>query len=194
MKIRRLRPAIAIVLAVTALLAAGCSSQTKDATTSATPTVSEPPSTPVKEDTLTDPSTGATATPLAIVTTFSDATPSTNLSRAVLVKVKVTAGDKITSSIGSDELTITKRNQDLEYQTLGLCNSDELTDPMKKAGYTPLQTTREGSSTGWLGCWVDKTVTQFDLVYDRPAGQVIGGSDSGKEVPAAQDIVQIQIT
>ncbi len=172
MKIRRLRPAIAIVLAITALLAAGCSSQTKDATTSATPTVSEPPSTPVKEDTLTDPSTGATATPLAIVTTFSDATPSTNLSRAVLVKVKVTAGDKITSSIGSDELT----------------------DPMKKAGYTPLQTTREGSSTGWLGCWVDKTVTQFDLVYDRPAGQVIGGSDSGKEVPAAQDIVQIQIT
>ncbi|HXH36152.1 MAG TPA: hypothetical protein VNJ54_17370 [Plantibacter sp.] len=80
----------------------------------------------------------------------------------------------------------------LDYVTLGMGNPEVLTTPMSAAGYSPLQAVPAGeTATGWIGAWVRDEVTEFDLVYDRREGKVIGGSNNGEVVPPSRAIAKL---
>jgi len=197
MRIALTRTTLAAALAVAALTLGGCSSAGgadagADASPSATPSVSQPPSTPVQEQTLTDPVDGTTVTALAIFTDLPSPEGSTAGVRPILVQVRLDAGEEYGGSVFPSRVSITPRDVNLDYMTLGLGNPDVLTTPMSAAGYTPLQATPAGeSSTGWIGAWMSDDVIEFDLVYDRPEGKVIGGAKNGDVVAPARDIVKL---
>lgn len=196
MRMRSRRSTLAAALTVAALALTGCStgssSDADSSSASPTPSVSQPPSTPVDEQTLTDDVDGTTVTALAIVTDFPAPAGSTAGIRPILVQVRVDAGDTYGGSVFPSRVSITPRAVNLDYMTLGLGNPDELTAPMSAAGYPPLQATPAGdSSTGWIGAWMNDDATEFDLVYDRPEGKVIGGSKNGEVVPPSRDIIPL---
>lgn len=186
------------VIAVTAALAlGGCSTSpggagAGPASVSATPTVSEPPSTPVVETTLVDEIDGTKVTPLAIVTDFPAPEGSGAGNHPVLIKVRLEAGDVYGGSVHPSVASITRRNGNLDYISLGLGNPKELVTAMSAAGYTPLQAVPAGSTqTGWIGAWLSADVTEYDLVYNRNEGKVIGGSRNGETVPASRSITPL---
>lgn len=196
MRMSSRRSTLAAALTVAALALTGCSTgSSSDADrSSASPTssVSQPPSTPVQEDTLTDEVDGTTATALAIVTDFPAPEGTSDGLRPILVQVRVEAGDEYSGSVYAHRISITRRAVDLDYVTLGLGTPEELKAPMAEAGYSLLQATPAGeTATGWIGAWVRAEETEFDLVYDRPEGKVIGGSKSGEVVPPSRDIIPL---
>lgn len=191
------RTKLAVILAIAALAVGGCSSSLTGAgaetpSASSTPTVSEPPSTPVVETTLVDEIDGTKVTPLAMVTDFPAPAGSTAGLRPVLIKVKLEAGDVYGGSVHPSVASITRRDGNLDYITLGLGNPKELVTAMTAAGYTPLQAVPAGKTqVGWIGAWLSDDVTEYDLVYNRNEGKVIGGSKNGETVPASRSITQL---
>lgn len=186
-----------VIVVLSALALGGCASSPGGAgagspTASSTPTVSEPPSTPVVETTLSDDIDGTKVTPLAIVTDFPAPAGSTAGIHPVLIKVKLEAGDVYGGSVHPSVASITRRNGNLDYITLGLGNPKDLVTAMSAAGYTPLQAVPAGKTqTGWIGAWLSDEVTEYDLVYNRNEGKVIGGSKNGETVPASRSITPL---
>jgi hypothetical protein len=194
------RSLLAAVLAVSTFALAGCASSTTAPETSATsaesptPTTSEPPSEPVVETTLRDDEDGTAVTPLAIVTDFTVADGPTSGVVPVLVKVRVEAGDVFDSQVFPSSVSITRRDADLDYVSLGMSNPDDLAAAMSAAGYSPLSTVPSGETvTAWIGAWVDPDVTEFDLVYNRAEGTIIGGTSAGEKVPASRSITPLTL-
>ncbi|MGK9147868.1 hypothetical protein KXS11_09615 [Plantibacter flavus] len=191
------RTSLAAVLAISALALGGCASVSTGAgaaspSASSTPTVSEPPSTPVVETTLEDEIDGTRVTPLAIVTDFPAPEGSTAGLHPVLIKVELEAGDVYGGSVHPSVASITRRDGNLDYITLGMGNPKELVTAMTAAGYTPLQAVPAGESqTGWIGAWLSDDVSEYDLVYNRNEGKVIGGSKNGETVAASRSITPL---
>jgi|GEM_PF-2738767 len=190
-------------LVIGAVALTGCSAagqpdvQRRSASASPTPTVSAPPSTPVTADTLRDDVSGTVVRPLAIVTDFpvpADA-PAGGV-KPVLVEIRVTAGTKFSNDVMESAVSITRRDANLDLVSLGLSNPDDLTPAMSKAGYTPIGTVPNGTTaTGWIGAWMNPDTTDYDLVYDRPAGTLlhVGGSDNGKEIAGSRSITTLTV-
>ncbi len=191
------RAAVGAVIALSVLTLVGCAAPASDGarapeSPSPTATVSEPPSTPVTETALSDEVDGTVVTPLAIVTDLPAAEPPAEGLRAVLVKVRLEAGDAYDGQVFPSVVSITRRDADLDYVTLGLSNPDTLVSPMSAAGYPPLTAVSPGeTATAWIGAWLDDELTEFDLVYDRREGTIIGGPDNGEKVPAVRHIVPL---
>ncbi|WP_285037518.1 MULTISPECIES: hypothetical protein [unclassified Plantibacter] len=197
MHISSRRTTLAAALAVTALALGGCSAgapsaEDRPVSASATPSVSQPPSTPLQERTLTDEVDGTTVTALAIVDDFPVPEGTSSGLRPLLVQVRLEAGDEYGGSVFPYRVSVTTRAVNLDAVTLGLGTPEELKKPMSTAGYTQLQATPAGeTATGWIGAWVRTDETEFDLVYDRREGKVIGGSKSGEVVPPSRDIIPL---
>jgi len=196
MRMSSRRTTLAVALTVAALALTGCStgssSDADRASASPTPSVSQPPSTPLQEHTLTDDVDGTKVTALAIVDDFPAPAGTTDGLRPMLVQVRLDAGDEYGGSVFPYRVSVTTRAVNLDYVTLGLGTPEELKAPMAAAGYSLLQATPAGeTATGWIGAWVRTDETEFDLVYDRPEGKVIGGSKSGEVVPPSRDIVPL---
>jgi hypothetical protein len=197
MRLRSTKSTLAAAIAISALALGGCASPPTSAggstpSSTATPTVSEPPSTPLVETTLADEIDGTKVTPLAIVIDFPSPKGSTNGLHPVLVKVRLEAGDIYGGSVDPSVASITRRDGNLDYISLGLGNPKELVTAMTAAGYTPLQATPAGETqTGWIGAWLSDDVTQYDLVYNRNEGKVLGGSKHGETVAASQSITPL---
>lgn len=185
----------ALVLVAASMLLSGCSGTAggsgSEASSSAAPSATEPPSTPLTEVTVADEAVGAKVTVLALVSDFKAAKPATDGLKAVLVKVRVEPGTEFRNSVQPSTLTITKRKQNLKYQTLGLTNPDVILDAMKTAGYTPFTGSGSGETTGWIGAWLQTKYKSFDLVYDRTKAKVLTGEDAGSTVPAYRKVVQL---
>ncbi len=184
---RHLRSALAATLAAMAILASGCSPQSTVAEGAAeAPTIYQPPSTPVAEATLRDPTTGTTVTALAIVPDFTDAEAPAEGIKTVLVKVRVTASSTFRTEAAASFLFITARDQ---HRYLGVTNPDPVKESMKDAGYTLVTNLEPGeTATGWIGAWQWSKTTQFDLVYNRAAGKIYG---TNRIAPAARDVAQL---
>jgi hypothetical protein len=189
------RTTLAAILATTALALGGCASSsvgTESPSASSTPTVSEPPSAPVIETTLVDEIDGTKVTPLAIVTDFPSPDESKTGLHPVLIKVKLEAGDVYGGSVHPSVASITRRDGNLDYISLGMGNPKDLATAMSAAGYAPLQAVPAGKTqTGWIGAWLSDDVTEYDLVYNRNEGKVIGGSKNGETVPASRSITPL---
>jgi hypothetical protein len=197
MRLTSTKPTFAAAIAVTALALGGCASPSPSAGGStppltALPTVSEPPSTPLVKTTLADEIDGTKITPLALVTDFPAPEGSTKGLHPVLVKVRLEAGNIYGGSVDPSVASITRRDGNLDYISLGLGNPKELVTAMTAVGYTPLQAVPAGKTqTGWIGAWLSDDVTQYDLVYNRNEGKVLGGSKHGETVPASQSITPL---
>lgn len=189
------RTALVALVAASALALGGCSASGGVGETpvaSASPTASQPPSTPLVKQTLADDVDGTKVTALAIVTDFPAPEGSTAGLRPILVQVRLEAGDEYGGSVHPSVVSITPRDVNLDAVTLGMGNPEVLTTPMSAAGYSPLQAVPAGeTATGWIGAWVREEVTEFDLVYDRREGKVIGGSKNGEVVPASRSIAKL---
>ena len=191
------RTTLVAAVALAALTLGGCAPSTADGTTetpaaSAAPTASEPPSTPVVQTTLRDEVEGTTVTPLAMVTDFPSPEGSTAGVHPVLVKVRVEASDEFDTSVFPSVVSITPRDANLDYITLGMSNPDVLTSAMNAAGYPALSAVPGGeTSTAWIGAWVNDGGTEFDLVYDRREATVFGGSRDGEKLAPSQAIAQL---
>ncbi|PPG33090.1 hypothetical protein [Pseudoclavibacter sp. RFBB5] len=194
------RLALVSALVAAALTLSGCtgtgtSGGSTPEAASPTPTIAEPPSTPIVEQTITDELTGTSVTTLAMVTDFesaANASVSDGL-QAVLVKVRFTAGDEYGGAERPTLVSITDRDVNLDYVSLGLTNPETLAPAMTAAGYTPINSVQPGETvTGWVGAWLRDDYTQFDLVYDRGESTVFGGDQSGEKIPPFQQIVPLE--
>jgi hypothetical protein len=195
-----------VVILIGAVALSGCSSTgqpdaragsaSASASASATPTVPAPPSSPVTAETLRDTVSGTSVKPLAIVTDFPVPADAPPLVKPVLVEVRVAAGDEFSNDVFVSAVSITPRDANLDLVSLGLSNPDTLTPAMAAAGYAPLGTVPHGTTaTGWIGAWVNPDDTDYDLVYDRPAGTVlhVGGTDNGKEIAGSRSITTLTV-
>jgi hypothetical protein len=188
---------VSVLAAGAVLLLGGCTTQVHDKASSPSPTVSAPPSTPVKETTLRDDVLGTTVTPLAIVTGFDagNAAPDVTVPgvEIVLVEVRVHAGSKYQGSLYPDlDLSITADHVDLDYVNL------QGTDPgvktaMQEHGYDPLGDVAAGTTkVGWIGGAENSTDKAFQLIYHRGSGVVVGGTKAnGKKLAASQSIASL---
>jgi len=188
---------VALLLSLPSL--SGCATQPVSGTkesVAAQSTFVDPklPSAPVVEQTLHDSVDGTTVTPLAIVTDFPTAEVPTPGLRAVLVQVRLEAGDEFSGWVRPSVVSITRHDANLDYVILGMGNPDNLTPAMAAAGYTPLQIVPSGSSsTAWIGAWMQDDVSEFDLVYDRPAGTIVGGARNGERVEGSRAIAALVV-
>lgn len=197
MRSSSIRISLAGIVAISALVLGGCASSSTGAgaespSASSTPTASEPPSNPVVETILEDKVDGTKITPLAIVTDFPSPDTSKTGVHPVLIRVKLEAGDVYGGSVHPSVASITRRDGNLDYISLGLGNPKDLVTAMSAAGYAPLQAVPAGKTqTGWIGAWLSDDVTEYDLVYNRNEGKVIGGSKNGETVPASRSITPL---
>lgn len=188
-----IRVGLATLLTLTALIS-GCAASPTTPTTSPSATeatVAEPDSTPLKEVTITDDAIGVVVTPLAVVPNFEEG--ASEVTKAVLVKVRVEITGDYESHVGPSDLSITKRNQDLKYQTLGMSNPDDVVTAMKAAGFPVFTGASKGTPvTGWIGARMDPEVKSFDLVYDRAEQTVLTGDNAGSTIPEYQQVVKLE--
>jgi hypothetical protein len=198
MQLRSRRLAVVLGVTLSALVVSGCSdggprspSAAADRPT-ASPTRPAPPSTPVVEKTLRDTVDGTTVTPLAIVTDFPEPADTPPGVKPVLVEVRLHAGSAFSGEVFPSVVSITRHDADLDLVSLGLSNPDALVPAMAAKGYAPLQAVRRGqTSTAWIGAWMNEDVSEYDLVYDRREGKVIGGADNGEEIAASRSITPL---
>ncbi|MFJ8956370.1 MULTISPECIES: hypothetical protein [unclassified Streptomyces] len=93
--------------------------------------------------------------------------------KVVLVNVKVTASSKYYTSFGATSFRLTGMSNGIDQASTTI-----LDDEVKKAGYTPLEDAKTGkTSTGWVVFTPDKETDKLILRYKRLAAK---GSDGTK--------------